>query len=127
LMLSVARRRGPVKAYSSSASAPGQVRYSRHRSAAISVLSLSRCPPSIASDLSGLRLLFRCRFRCFPPSSQWECGNPPLLLFAGFPSGEGSAGNSFLSLEISRLYSVRHFYTRAPAAFSNSPAARPER
>jgi hypothetical protein len=90
------------------------------------VRSMSRCPLFIASDLSGFAFSSPPSFRPFsPPSSRWECGNPAFLLLAGFPSAEGSVGNSLWSLEFSTLSSVRHFHSVAPALFSNFPAARP--
>src|SRR2546428_6571867 len=45
----------------------------------------------------------------------WESG---VLFLAGFPSAEGSVGNSSWLLEFSTLSSARHFHSAWPAFFS---------
>src|SRR5580692_8220601 len=85
------------------------------------VLSLSRCPVFIASDLSGFVFSSPAQFGGLPPSSLWECGNP--APWAGFPSAEGRAGNSFW--EFSALSSARHFHSVARALFPISPGLHP--
>src|ERR1043166_5423846 len=72
------------------------------------VLSTSRLPVFIASDLSGFGFSFpHGSYALPPPPSLWECGNPAQC--AGFPSAEGREGNSLF--EFSSLSSARHFHS----------------
>jgi hypothetical protein len=61
--------------------------------------------------------LFSLVLGCEAAVVLWECGNPALLVFAGFPSAEEGVGNSLWSLEFSALSSARHFHSRKPGGY----------
>src|SRR5205823_7478485 len=67
-----------------------------------------------------------CNLKMLPVAvgavGMWESG---VWFLAGFPSAEGSVGNSSWLLEFSTLSSARHFHSAWPAVFSRIGTRRP--
>src|SRR5439155_2539790 len=67
-----------------------------------------------------------CNLKMLPVAvgavGMWESG---VWFLAGFPSAEGSVGNSSWLLEFSMLSSARHFHSAWPAVFSRIGTRRP--
>jgi hypothetical protein len=53
-----------------------------------------------------------------PPPARWECGNPALLFYAGFPSPVERVENSLWVFEFSTLSTGRHFHGAFISSFS---------
>src|SRR5207249_12012700 len=67
-----------------------------------------------------------CNLKMLPVAvgavGMWDSG---VCFLAGFPSAEGSVGNSSWLLEFSTLSSARHFHSAWPAVFSRIGTRRP--